>query len=92
MYLGMYVHDNVVTENKFHAANDHTQSQIGWIFKSKLPMKVSVYIAVDQWIRHYALMYGFQTLLNLLKNLLGRGMRLCYVYKCLTFDLSGGSL
>ena len=38
-------------------------------------------------VRHYALMYGFHTLPNMLKNLLERHVAL-YVYKCLTFKLT----
>ncbi len=41
-------------------------------------------------VRHYALLYGFHTLLNMLKNLLESEARgFVYVYKSLTFDLSG---
>ena len=40
-------------------------------------------------VRHYALGYGFHTFPNLLKNLSKRGTWLCYVYKCLNYDLSG---
>ena len=40
-------------------------------------------------VRHYALLYGFHTLQNMLIKPLRESRGFVYVYKCLTCDLSG---
>ncbi len=39
-------------------------------------------------VRHYALLYGFHTLPNMLIKPLREARGFVYVYKCLTYDLS----
>ena len=40
-------------------------------------------------VRHYVLLYGFHTLPNMLIKPLREAHGFVYVYKCLTYDLSG---
>ena len=54
------------------------QFQIGWIFKSNANESYCLYNS-EPMVRHYALLYGFHTLSNMLKNLLERGTWL-YLY------------
>ena len=51
---------------------------MGWIFKSKANESYCLHNS-GPVVQHYALMYGFHTLPNMLKNLLERGRWLCYV-------------
>ena len=51
------------------------QSHIGWIFKSKANESYCLYNS-GPMVRHHALLYGFHTLPNMLKNLLERHVAL----------------
>ena len=52
--------------------------------------KLLVYkLLLGPMVRHYALLYGFHTLPNMLTKPLREARGFVYVYKCLTYDLSG---